>query len=221
MQLSVKKYFAASTDRGANLDLISYALNDRVWLQGQFTRIAQIDNEQGRLRELDKIINWSQPGPGGFYDDLGDLGNQPHVVMEQTYKDDPSNYHSPLIGFIMSARDWGTIPLQGMNLRVSWSQYMHTLYGHPFKMHYTDLDKTAQYEIKVTYLSTTPIRLTADEGIMVHDYFTRPAEIAPVIFDVPLEATKDGDLTLTWEGSNKSHNGGCRIAEVWLMKKHN
>jgi hypothetical protein len=85
-------------------------------------------------------------------------------------------------------------------------------------MHYSDLDKTAQYEVKVTYLSTTPIRLMAND-IMVHDYTARADEIGPVSFDIPPEATKDGDLTLTWNGSNKSHNGGCRIAEVWLIKK--
>jgi hypothetical protein len=219
MQLSVKKYYASSVDRGANLDLIGYSLNDRIWLEEQFARIARTDNEQARLSEIEKITNWKNPGPGGFYDDLGDLANQPHIVMEADYKDDPSAYHSPLVGFIFSARDWGAIPLQGMNLRVSWSQYMHTLYGYPLKMHYSNLDKTAQYEVKVTYLSTTPIRLMADEDIMVHDYTARAAEIGPVSFDIPLEATKDGELTLKWDGSNKSHNGGCRIAEVWLIKK--
>ena len=218
MQLSVKKYYAASVDRGANLDLIGYSLNDRFWLEEQFTRIAQIDNEQSRLNEIEKITNWKNPGPGGFYDDLGDLGNQPHLVSEASYKDDPSSYHSPLVGFTLSARDWGAIPLQGMNLRVSWGQYMHTLYGHPLKMHYSNLDKAAQYEVKVTYISTTPIRLMADD-IMVHNYTTRAAEIGPVSFDIPAEATKDGDLTLKWDGTDKSHNRGCRIAEVWLIKK--
>ena len=59
----------------------------------------------------------------------------------------------------------------------------------------------------------------ADEDIMVHDYIKRAAEVGPVSFDIPPGATKDGDLTLKWNGSNKSHNRGCRIAEVWLMKK--
>ena len=220
MQLSVKKYFAASTDRGANLDLINYPLNDRLWLEEQFTRIAHIDNEQGRLNEIEKITNWKNPGPGGFYDDLGDLGNQPHLVLEESYKNDPSAYHSPFVGSTLSVREWDSIPLQGMNFRVSWCQYVHTLYGYPLKMHYSDLDKTAQYEVKVTYLSTTPIRLMAND-IMVHDYTARADEIGPVSFDIPPEATKDGDLTLQWNAEiGKGGAGrGCQIAEVWLIKK--
>ena len=150
---------------------------------------------------------------------MGDLGNQPHVIQEISYKDDPASYHSPLAGFTLSARDWGAIPLQGMNIRVSWGQNMHTLYGYPLKMHYNDLDKNAQYEVKVTYLSVTPVRLTADGSYLVHDFYTRSEEITPVTFDVPMDATSDGELTLMWEGSDKSHNRGCRLAEVWLMKK--
>jgi hypothetical protein len=208
MQLSVKKYYAIAVGRGANLDLISSPFNDRLWLEAQFTRIAQIDNEQNRLSEIDKITNWKNPGPGGFYDDLGDLANQRHIVMEAAYKDDPSFYHSPFAGFSIRA------------LRISWGQYMQTLFGHPLKMHYSDLDKTVQYEVKVTYVSMTPIRLLADD-IMVHDYTRRAGEMGPVSFDIPLEATKDGDLTLQWDAKTGQGGAGrgCQIAEVWLIKK--
>ena len=208
MQLSVKKYYAISVRRGANLDLISSPFNDRLWLEKQFSHIAQIDNEQDRLNEIEKIINWKNPGPGGFYDDLGDQGNQPHLVLEESYKDDPAFYHSPFAGFATNA------------FRISWGQYVQTLFGHPLKMHYSDLDKTAQYEVKVTYAGTTPVRLVADDMI-VHDYLRRASEIAPVSFNVPIEATQDGDLTLQWDiRTGQGGTGrGCQIAEVWLIKK--
>lgn len=219
MQLSVEKYYAIAVRRGANLDLISYPLNDRLWLEEQFKRIAQINIEQDRLNEIEKITNWKNPGPGGFYDDLGDLGNQPHLVPGESYKDDPSFYHSPFVGFSLSRISRRS--RRNMNLRVSWGRYMQTLYSHPLKMHYSNLDKTAQYEVKVTYISTTPIRLVADEDMMVHDYTKRAAEIGPVSFDIPLEATKDGELTLKWNMKlgQGGHGRGCQIAEVWLMKK--
>ena len=107
-----------------------------------------------------------------------------------------------------------------MNLKVSWGRYMQTLYGHPLKMHYSNLDKTAQYEVKVTYISRA-IRLVADEDMMVHDYMRRAAVIKPVTFDIPLEATKDGHLTLKWnmESGRGGTGRGCQVAEVWLMKK--
>ncbi len=214
MQLSVEKYYAIAVRRGANLDLISYPLNDRLWLEEQFKRIAQINIEQDRLNEIEKITNWKNPGPGGFYDDLGDLGNQPHLVLEESYKDDPSFYHSPFVGFALNRRT--------MNWRISWNRYMQTLYGHPLKMHYSSLDKTAQYEVKVTYIGRA-IRMVADEDMVVHDYIrrARTAVIKPVTFDIPLEATKDGDLTLKWnvELGGGGTGRGCQIGEVWLMKK--
>jgi len=219
MQLSVEKYYAIAVRRGATLDLISYPLNDRLWLKEQFKRIAQLNIEQDRLNEIEKITNWKNPGPGGFYDDLGDLGNQPHLVLEESYKDDPSFYHSPFVGFALSKRTWGRIPLQGLNYRVSWGRYMQTLYGHPLKMHYSNLDKTAQYIVKATYVGKE-VRLLADKDIIIHDYMRRDT-IKPVAFDIPLEATKDGELTLKWNMKlgQGGHGRGCQIAEVWLMKK--
>ncbi len=208
MQLSVKKYYAIAVGRGANLDLISSPFNDRIWLETQFERIAKIENEQNRLTEIDKITNWKNPGPGGFYDDLGDLNNQPHLVLGESYKNDPSFYHSPFAGFSIRAP------------RISWGQYMQTLFGHPLKMHYTNLDKNVQYEVKVTYANATPIRMLADD-IQIHNYASRTGEIAPVSFDVPMEATKDGDLTLQWnmQTGRGGAGRGCQIAEVWLVKK--
>lgn len=214
MQLSVKKYYAIAVRRGANLDLISYPLNDRLWLEAQFKRIAQINTERDRLNEIDKITNWKNPGPGGFYDDLGDLGNQSHIVMEESYSDDPAFYNSPFVGFYLSSRE-------NMTVRKSWGQYMQTLFGHPLKMQYSNLDKSAQYMVKVTSISKNPIRLIANDGTMIHDYTRRGSEIGPVSYDIPLEATKDGDLTLKWnmETGMGGTGRGCQIAEVWLIKK--
>jgi hypothetical protein len=210
MQLSVEKYFAIATRRGANLDLINYPLNDAFWLEEQFTRITKLDKEEDRLNEIEKIINWKNPGPGGFYDDLGDLSNQPHLLMGESYQNDPSFYRSPFVGFLTSERT--------KNWRVSWAQYMQTLYGQPLKMHYCNLDTAAQYEVKVTYIGTG-IRLMAD-NIKVHDYLERAKEIGPVSFDVPKNATADGDLTLQWNAQTNGGTGrGCQIAEVWLIKK--
>lgn len=213
MQLSVKKYFASAVRRGANLDLLDFPLNNRFWLEDQFRRIANIEQERERLIEIEKLTNWSNPGPGGFYDDLGDPGSQPHLVYGKDYKDDPAFYHSPFAGFITSTRL--------LNLRTSWMHYMQTLYGYPLELHYSDLEKGAAYEVKVTYISTYPIRLIADNEILIHDYFRRADVLGPVSFDIPVNATNDGELTLAWniEAGQGGTGRGCQIAEVWLIKK--
>ncbi len=79
MQLSVPLYKAEAVDRGANLDNIDVPLNDRAWLKEQFAEIRKLPEEEERLRHIEEIVHWTDPGPGGFYDDLGNLLRQPHL----------------------------------------------------------------------------------------------------------------------------------------------
>jgi hypothetical protein len=215
MQLSVKKYYAKAVGRGATLDLINYPLNNRFWLEDQLKRIKKLNNEKKRLAEIHKIVNWKNPGPGGFYDDLGNLDNQPHLVRGEDKR--LGVLKSPHIGFNVGgkAKHW----------RVSWQRYEQTNYGTaPVEMHYTGLDTTAQYVVKVTLSGDkfkTKVRLTADDNIQVHPYIRKPLPIHPVIYNIPKKATKDGELTLKWsQKPGQGGNGrGCQVAEVWLMKK--
>ncbi len=216
MQKSVTRYFAKAVRRGANLDLINYPLNNRIWLEKQFDRISEIKDEKARLAGIDSLVNWTNPGPGGFYDDLGNLGHQPDLVKGKPYDKDPSFLTSPFTGFTVGNRvkDW----------RVSWSRYAQTLYNQPLSMKYTHLDTTAQYEVKMVYTGddfNTKIRLMADDNIQVHPYIKKPMPVHPVEFDIPRQATRDGNLTLTWNQElGQGGNGrGCQVAEVWLIKK--
>src|SRR5579864_1288275 len=84
MQLSVAKYKAISTDRGANLDTVDVTLNNRGWIKAQLAAGVSAD----------RIVNWEDPGPGGFYDDLGNLEKQPHLVRGLPYAQDPASLQS-------------------------------------------------------------------------------------------------------------------------------
>lgn len=212
MQLSTYKYFATATRRGANLDLIDYSLNNALWLEDQFKKITLLDSEAERLKGIDAVVNWNNPGPGGYYDDLGDLNNQPHVDLGLSYKEDPAFYKTPFVGFSAYERT--------KNWRVSWQRYMHTLHGFPLKMQYDNLDKTAQYIVKVTYVGDR-IKLVANGEHQVHGHFDRKPEMEPLTFELPASATNSGSLTLEWSmESGKGHTGrGCQVAEVWLIKK--
>ena len=98
MQLSVERYQAISVDRGATLDTIDVPLNDRVWLKGQIAEMRTMDNS-ARRKAIDEILHWTDPGPGGFYDDLGNLTMQPHLVRGLGYEKDPAFLESSLVGF--------------------------------------------------------------------------------------------------------------------------
>ena len=80
MQLAVKPYGAIAVGRGANLDTIDVPLNNRAWLADRFAEIRALAEEAERLAAIDAILRWTDPGPGGFYDDLGDPSRQPHLV---------------------------------------------------------------------------------------------------------------------------------------------
>jgi hypothetical protein len=210
--LSVEKYKAISTDRGATLDTLDVPLNNRLWLEQRFGEIRQMSGESDRLGALDQIVNWTNPGPGGFYDDLGNLTAQPHLVRGPGPSKDPAFLESSLVGF--GAR--------GTN-RVSWWTHAESLNDAPLRMEYHDLDPNAEYKLRVVYAGDSPrqkLRLTAN-GTEVHGYVQKPVPVKPLEFELPKSATQNGDLTLEWtrEPGQGGNGRGCQVAEVWLVKK--
>lgn len=213
MQLSVPRYQAISTDRGANLDTIDVPLNNRAWFEANFAAIRQRPDEKQRLEELNRLVEWDNPGPGGFYDDLGDARRQPHLVRGKGYAEDPAFLESPLIGFSYRS-----------TLRRSWWTDAESLNDAPLQMHYSGLDPHAEYKIRVVYAGDSPnvrIRLVANGSIEIHPLMKKPAPVAPVEFDIPNRATRTGELDLSWyrEAGLGGNGRGCQVSEVWLIKK--
>jgi hypothetical protein len=210
MQLSVARYQAIGTERGANLDAIDAPLNNRAWLENQFAAVGALAREAERLRALEAIVRRTDPGPGGFYDDLGNPSRQPHLVLGPGLAADPMQRRTR-VG-LGSRPDW---PL-------AWCQNAESLYDAPLKMRYTDLDPSAHYRLKVVYSGGNldpKIRLEA-EGLEIHPLLAKPNPVHPLEFDVPRAATADGVLTLTWtEDLGRGSNGrGCQVGEVWLIR---
>src|SRR5262249_51631213 len=117
MQLSVEKYAAIAAERGANLDTIDVPLNDRLWLAGEFRKVRALPTAPQRLRALDALVNRTDPGPGGFYDDLGDLDRQPHLVLGAGFARDPALFRTAFVGFALRP-DWPA----------AWRTYAQTFY---------------------------------------------------------------------------------------------
>ena len=193
MQLSVPRYKAIGVDRGASLDTLDVPLNNRLWLERRFAEAST------GPAEIDSILNWTDPGPGGFYDDLGDPTRQPHLVLGSVSLE----YHP----------HWPK----------SWSTYAESLYDEPLQMRYTGLDRAAQYRIRVVYAGDSPgrkIRLVAGT-IEIHPLMLKPQPVRPIEFDIPRAATAQGALDLAWyrEAGLGGNGRGCQVAEVWLIKK--
>ena len=193
MQLSVPRYKAIGVDRGASLDTLDMPLNNRLWLERRFAE-ARTDPA-----EIDRILNWTDPGPGGFYDDLGDATRQPHLVRGSN-----SLEYRP---------QWPK----------SWWTYAESFYDEPLQMRYTGLDPAAEYRIRVVYAgdsSGRKIRLVAG-ALEIHPLMLKPQPVRPIEFDIPRAATAQGTLDLAWyrEAGLGGNGRGCQVAEVWLIKK--
>ncbi len=223
MQLSVSKYQAIAVDRGASLDTLDFPLNNRAWLKERFTSIRKLGSEPERLKAVREILDWTNPGPGGFYDDLGNPAHQPHLERGPGCAEDPGSFVSPRCGFeedlVVDEPDENP----GTARRVSWIDHAEILYDAPLRLHYTGLDPQAQYQVRVIYAGDSPkkkIRLDAGEGLEVHPYLARPFPFKALEFPIPPAATAKGDLVLSWSAEpGLGGNGrGCQVSEVWLIK---
>ncbi len=214
-QMSVDPpYLARNPERGALLDKLDRPLNDRLWLEDQFRKIVAIENEAEQLALIDRIVHWEDPGPGGFYDDLGNALKQPHLVRYQG-ADDPGFTLGPQEAHYRSLDNYS---LQVSRLKMSWLDYAQTPSRIPLKMRYEGLDSDATYRLRVTYHGRfAPImRLTVDESIEIHGALPMPQPVWPVEFEIPHRATRDGTLDLRWDLVDRR---GCQVAEVWLLRQ--
>jgi hypothetical protein len=213
MQLSVERYQAIAVGRGANLDTIDVPLNSRNWLKSQFASLRLVTGESERLKGIDAIVNWTNPGAGGFYDNLGNPACHPHLLRGLGFDKDPAFLQSSLAGFAYNPA-W----------RLSWCRHAESLYDAPLQMRYKDLDRRAQYKVRVVYAGDnfrTRLRLVANDTIAVHPLIPKENPVRPVEFDIPREATAEGELQLSWfqEPGRGGSGRGCQVAEVWLIKK--
>lgn len=203
MQLSVTRYKAIAIDRGANLDTVDVPLNNRLWLEERFAALLKLPNEAERLAGIDEILNWTNAGDGGFYDDLGNTAREPHLVRAEDTR----------AGFGPSGAR-----------RRSWWDHAEALYDAPVRLHYTGLDPSAPYKVRVVYAGENPrrkIRLVAGEKLEIHPFIEKPVPTRPVEFEIPHEAVERGELDLSWWGEPGLGGSGrnCQVSEVWLIKK--
>ncbi|HMX30322.1 MAG TPA: hypothetical protein PKC13_32370, partial [Blastocatellia bacterium] len=236
MQLHVERYKAIAIRRGANLNTIDFPLNNRLWLKKRFNEIRQpvtaASPEEERLKQIDAIVNWTNPGPGGFYDDLGNPARQPHLVREPGFAKDPAFLESSILTIVNPTESagaknvFGDFTPAGIGLLPegprSWWDLAESFYDTPLKMRYTGLDRTAQYTVRVVYLGdrSRDMKLMADGKFEIHPLIKK--ESRPLEFDIPLAATADGELNLTWTQAPGSRGAGrgTQVAEVWLIKKN-
>jgi hypothetical protein len=224
MQLSVDKYRAIAVDRGASLDTLDFPLNNRLWLEERFAKIRRLSSEKERLKSVSEILDWTNPGPGGFYDDLGNPARQPHLVRTPGFAEDPERMQSCRSDFEEDLVVDEPDEKPNLARRMSWIDHAESLYDAPLQMQYTGLDPAARYKLKVLYGGDSPrrkIRLVLHDGTEIHGLIEKGLAFKPLEFPIPPASTRGGSLTLKWFGEpGLGGNGRCaQVSEVWLMKE--
>ncbi len=196
-QTSVKKYQARSLNRGAIIDYLDLPMNNRYWLEDEFTKIQKFASEEKKLERLETIRNWEKPGEGSFYDDLGTLDRSSHLVLGEGLNTDPLMERNPNPGFWY----WD----EGFNrLRLSWLVSM----DRPVAVVYENIDPAADYDVRVTGYRVDKIQIN---GEWVKPFIFSDEKGSIVEYHVPKRAVKSEKIVLNW--------GDPEITEVWLIKK--
>jgi len=212
-QTYVEKHGAQHRTRGAFMDGINEPLNNRAWLSAQFKKIMKIEDEQVRLDEIEKVVNRNNPGPGGFYDDMGTLSSFKRISNTVAWEDDPGTLMSPRIAFYYNINR-----SSDTEFPLAWKNQACVIYETPLRFFWDNLDPAAKYKIRVAYTGRRgkKIRLVANDVYNIHDLVST---LNPPIreFDIPVEATSGGKLELRWDCGEGQR--GAQVSEIWLIKK--
>jgi len=196
MQTSVKKYNASGAERGAILDFIDYPLNNRWWLADEFNKISSLKTEAEKLARLEIIRTWENPGPGSFYDNVGDLSKGSHV---KSRTDDGTEYA------------WWD---NGMSRRRLSTQLFQT---SPV-LEYPDLDPNGRYIIRISGYGDALIRVDGErlDPVVYNKGMEEFKE-----FLVPRRCVSDGTIRITFDQPEESHlnwRQQSKVCDVWLLK---
>ncbi|MCE1199851.1 MAG: hypothetical protein LWW85_12840, partial [Marinilabiliales bacterium] len=168
------------------------------------------------------------PGPGGFYDNLGSLSSWRHIKAQKSWEEDPGSLESPRVSFGVGLKGVEWVDeivakgFEGQTTPLAWMNQINALYFTPLIMEYTDLDPTATYTLRVAYTGRfrSKMKLEAN-GLLIHD-FIRMGSQPMYEFQLPATVTRSGKVTLEWNcAQNDKGEGerGSQVAEVWLIRQ--
>lgn len=240
-QLTVAKHAGAHWGRGAFVECIDIPLNDYRYLSKEIARIKALKNPAEvlasanitapedkagiifdndnvcRCEAVRRLLSRTDPGPGGFYDNMGAWSSWHRIKNNDAYLQDPGFLRSSLSTFVLQPphdrEDEYNAPL-------AWQLQAATFYTNPLEVFYEHLDPDARYLIRLTYVGffAKHVKLTAAGGAcLIHDYLTVDRKHATVEFQLPPEAYRDGRLDLAFHCLDGER--GANVAEIWIIKQ--
>ena len=215
MQLAVERYEGEAVRCGADLNTADHFVTDIMWMRRQILELRKVADPAAQLAGIREILFRTDPGPGGFYDELGNPANRPHLLNGEHNPQDPGNRIAPFVDSMYPDTLQDKAP-------IAWKHWVQSMYETPVKLRDDNLDSETEYHLRIVYGGDEPheqIRLMANDSIEIHPLILRAWPPAPREFSVPKQATNEGQLTLTWtaEPGRGGDGRGCQIAEVLLI----
>jgi hypothetical protein len=210
----------------ANLDAEVTNLSwEQVRLKGALDAYDQGGSARGlsALREAIRlVVDYDNPGPGGFYDNCGHVGSDPHFVsghrVPGVYGLDPGNRPSANT-FAVNLGEPGDIVFayQGLEPKADYHVRL-TLVCPAVDPNWVELSPVLQSEFWRPQLSAIQ-RLYAS-GFRVHDDLRLPHSVAEQFtFHVPRQAYSDGRLDLRFVRVEPGDMAA--VSEIWLIRGQN
>jgi hypothetical protein len=177
LRLNGVQFVAEYTERGANLDQIDFPLNNGPFLLQQFGAIRNMSGEPARLAALASLVAWADPGPGGFYDDVGVPAAAPHVLPGAGWRADPQLFRTAWNAFsVLNSQSYEPRqpPPSFPCIPRTWLTYARSMYDQPLQLRYAGLDAAGAYAVTIVYASgqvgagSGPITLLAN-GMQVRN----------------------------------------------------
>jgi hypothetical protein len=196
LQTSVPKYHASGYERGCVLDFLNHPLNNRWWLEDEFSKIREMTDEREKMERIEIIRTWENPGPGSFYDDVGNISKMPNVQRGW--------YPSP-------GHAWWDSGFS--RTRLSSQVYMSLP-----KLTYENLDPEASYTARVAGFQEALLEVN---GERIPPTVYEKGEGQSKVFPIPRRLTKEGSLEITFARPDEQHlnwRHRSRISDVWLLK---
>eukprot|EP01047_Picozoa_sp_COSAG01_P087184 COSAG01_NODE_19952_length_980_cov_1.127128_1_plen_273_part_00 len=110
-----------SQDPTLGLVTIDTPLSDSAYLKAQLRVIASLPTEEAKHIALQGIGRWTDPGPGGYYDQLGAIPRSPRLSSGFGERADPQFLYAPLVSYDEGGAE--EAPLTGSSQRISWYSY--------------------------------------------------------------------------------------------------
>ena len=209
-QTSVPKYQASGFERGCMMDYVNYPLNNRWWLEDELNRVTLIESPAAQQKRLQQLVQWENPGAGGYYDIIGNVGRSPRMIKLQNAGDAMRHYYD------IPMPTQRNIAPQRNNLRMAWHVYHDAIPT----LTYDALDPQGSYRVKLFAQRESPLMI---DGTPAKRIRTGPTydQVTEQEFEVPASANADGNIELSWGVLDERHLNWRQkhyVTDIWILR---